>query len=139
MCIGTVKYAHFNLAGQKFGAMDSAHPHHFAFNKAVWFLVDCKDQVEVDYFWEKFTADGGQESMWPHILPSSSTGITVLKHDLIDEFWLKIFPITLDAGKRLFAGGTLPAAFKLSGSKISPGGIIVANYERAGGIKTGSF
>jgi dihydrofolate reductase len=63
---------------------------------------------------------------------------TLLRHDLIDEFWLKIFPITLGTGKRLFAEGTIPAAFKVSESKISPTGVIVANYERAGEVKTGS-
>jgi dihydrofolate reductase len=64
---------------------------------------------------------------------------TLLKHDLVDELWLKIFPITVGKGKRLFAEGTIPAAFKLFESKISPNGVIVANYERAGEVKTGSF
>ena len=63
---------------------------------------------------------------------------TLLKHDLIDELWLKIFPITLGTGKRLFAEGTLPAAFKVSESQTSPTGVIVANYTRAGDVKTGS-
>jgi len=64
---------------------------------------------------------------------------TLLKHDLVDELWLKIFPIMLGAGKRLFAEGTIPAAFKLTDSKVSPKGVIIANYERAGEVKTGSF
>lgn len=64
---------------------------------------------------------------------------TLLKHDLVDALWLKIFPITLGTGIRLFGEGTLPAAFKLSDSKVSPGGVIVANYERAGEVKTGAF
>jgi dihydrofolate reductase len=64
---------------------------------------------------------------------------TLLKNDLIDEFWLKIFPITLGGGKRLFTESTIPAAFKLTGSQVSPSGVIVANYERAGEVKTGSF
>jgi dihydrofolate reductase len=64
---------------------------------------------------------------------------TLLKHDLVDAFWLKIFPITLGTGKRLFAEGTIPAGFKVSESKVSPNGVIVANYERAGEVKTGSF
>jgi dihydrofolate reductase len=64
---------------------------------------------------------------------------TLLKHDLVDEFWLKIFPITLGPGKRLFAAGTMPAAFSLSESKTSPRGVIVASYRRAGEVKTGSF
>ncbi len=64
---------------------------------------------------------------------------TLMKHDLMDEFWLKIFPITLGKGKRLFAEGTIPAAFKLSTGKVSPSGVIIANYERAGEVRTGSF
>jgi dihydrofolate reductase len=64
---------------------------------------------------------------------------TLLKHDLVDAFWLKIFPITLGTGKRLFVEGTIPAAFKLTDGKISPKGVIVANYERAGEVKTESF
>ncbi|MCR4326659.1 MAG: dihydrofolate reductase family protein, partial [Candidatus Roizmanbacteria bacterium] len=70
---------------------------------------------------------------------SSNLIQTLLKHDLVDELWLKIFPITLGSGKRLFAEGTIPAAFKLTDSKISPNGVIIANYERAGAVKTGSF
>jgi dihydrofolate reductase len=64
---------------------------------------------------------------------------TLLKHDLVDEFWLKIFPITLGKGKRLFAEGTLPRAFTLQESKTSPSGVIVVNYARAGEVETGSF
>jgi dihydrofolate reductase len=64
---------------------------------------------------------------------------TLLKHDLVDEFWLKIFPVTLGKGKRLFAEGTMPAAFKLQDSKMSPSGVIVASFTRAGEVKTGSF
>lgn len=63
---------------------------------------------------------------------------TLLKNDLVDELWLKIFPITLGSGKRLFNDGTIPAAFKLTGSKISPSGVIFANYQRTGIVKTGS-
>lgn len=64
---------------------------------------------------------------------------TLLKHDLIDKFWLKIFPVTLGAGKRLFAEGTIPAAFRLTKSSVTPAGVIIANYERSGEVKTGSF
>jgi dihydrofolate reductase len=64
---------------------------------------------------------------------------TLLKHDLVDELWLKIFPITLGRGKRLFAEGTIPGGFKLLEGEISPSGIIVASYARAGEVKTGSF
>lgn len=64
---------------------------------------------------------------------------TLLKNDLVDEFWLKIFPITLGKGKRLFSDGTIPSAFTLYDSKVSPMGVIVASYKRAGEVKTGSF
>jgi dihydrofolate reductase len=64
---------------------------------------------------------------------------TLLKHDLVDEFWLKIFPVTLGNGKRLFDQGTIPAAFSLVDSKSSPSGLIVASFKRAGEVKTGSF
>lgn len=64
---------------------------------------------------------------------------TLLKNDLVDELWLKIFPVTLGNGKRLFAEGTMPAAFELVESKTSPSGVIFANYKRAGDVKTGSF
>jgi dihydrofolate reductase len=64
---------------------------------------------------------------------------TLLKNDLVDELWLKTFPVTLGSGKRLFAEGTMPAAFELTDSKVSPKGVIVANYKRAGDVETGSF
>ena len=64
---------------------------------------------------------------------------TLMKHDLVDEFWLKIFPITLGPGKRLFAEGTVPAAFRLLECETSPGGVIVASYSRAGEVRTGSM
>ncbi len=63
----------------------------------------------------------------------------LLKNDLVDELWLKIYPVTLGTGKRLFAGGTTPAAFKLIESKTSPTGVIFANYKRSGEVETGSF
>ncbi len=64
---------------------------------------------------------------------------TLLKNDLVDELWLKIFPVTIGAGKRLFGEGTIPAAFTLEKCEASPSGVIVANYKRAGEVKTGSF
>ena len=64
---------------------------------------------------------------------------SLMENDLVDEFWLKIFPITLGKGKRLFGKGAIPASFKLVESKTSPSGVIFANYKRAGKVKTGSF
>jgi dihydrofolate reductase len=63
---------------------------------------------------------------------------TLIKHDLVDTFWLMIYPITLGGGKRLFADGTIPAAFKVTESTVGSNGVIVVNYERAGAITTGS-
>lgn len=64
---------------------------------------------------------------------------TLLKNDLVDELWLKIHPLTLGQGKKLFAEGTMPAAFKLTYTKVTPNGIIFANYKRAGEVKTGTI
>ena len=64
---------------------------------------------------------------------------TLLEHNLVDEFWLKIFPVTLGTGKRLFDGGTMPASFTLTDTKASPNGVIIATLKRAGELKTGSF
>lgn len=73
-----------------------------------------------------------------HVYGSADLAQTLLKNDLVDELWLKVFPITLGSGKRLFGNGTIPRAFKLIESKISPKGVIIANYRRFGKVKTGS-
>src|SRR5919197_689441 len=70
---------------------------------------------------------------------SSNLVQTLLEHDLVDELWLKIFPVSLGRGKRLFGEGTILAGFKLLESGISPSGVIIANYERAGEVKRGSL
>ena len=62
----------------------------------------------------------------------------LLKNDLVDELWLKIFPLTLGKGKKLFDDGPIPAAFTLTESTVTPSGIIIANYKRAGEVKTGN-
>lgn len=64
---------------------------------------------------------------------------TLLKNDLVDELWLKTFPVTLGKGKRLFGNGTIPAAFKLVTTKVTPSGVIIAAYKRDGAVKTGNF
>ena len=64
---------------------------------------------------------------------------TLLKHDLVDELWLLIHPLTLGTGKKLFDNGTIPAAFSLIESTATPSGVIVANYKRAGEVKTGTM
>lgn len=61
----------------------------------------------------------------------------LLKNDLVDEFWLMIHPLTLGEGKKLFQDGAIPAAFTLVESTVTPSGVIIVNYKRAGAVKTG--
>lgn len=77
----------------------------------------------------------------PDLLIQGSSDLiqTLLKADLIDEFTLLIFPVVLGPGKRLFGKGAMPAAFKLTKSQTSPTGVIMAKFERAGEVTTGSF
>lgn len=79
------------------------------------------------------------ESIDLHVYGSSELVQALLHYDLVDELWLKIFPITLGKGKRLFGEGTIPVAFELAKSVVSPKGVIFANYRRAGKVETGSF
>ena len=73
-----------------------------------------------------------------HVHGSGNLVQTLLKHDLVDELWLKTFPVTLGSGNRLFGEGTSPAAFTLTESLITPNGAIFANYKRAGEVKLGT-
>ena len=73
-----------------------------------------------------------------HVMGSADLLQTLFKNDLVDELQLMIFPITLGTGKRLFTDGTIPAAFKVTESQITPNGIIIVNYERDGDVKTGA-
>lgn len=77
----------------------------------------------------------------PTLMTQGSSDLiqTLLKHDLIDRFTLLIYPVVLGKGKRLFGEGSIPAALKLLDSKVSPSGVTVNSYERAGEVKTGSF
>lgn len=85
---------------------------------------------------KKLKAQGGPDMQ---VHGSGRLVQTLLKHDLVDEMWLKIFPLTLGAGKRLFAEGTIPAVFTLFDQKSSPRGVTIASYRRAGDVGTGSF
>ena len=74
-----------------------------------------------------------------HVYGSANLVQTLMKHDLVDAYWLKIYPLTLGSGKRLFVDGTIPAAFKLTHGQISPQGILMVDYERAGAVTTGTI
>ncbi|HEY1074521.1 MAG TPA: dihydrofolate reductase family protein [Patescibacteria group bacterium] len=116
------------------------------FNKATKYVVSDKD---VDLPWKESILIQGdvtskikalkEENGSPFQVWGSGKLIqTLLKHDLIDELRLRIYPVTIGSGKRLFAEGTIPAAFKLIDSQALPSGVILANYQRAGEFKTGS-
>ena len=73
-----------------------------------------------------------------HAFGSADMLQTLFKNDLVDRLELMIFPITLGPGKRLFQDGTIPASFKVTESQVTPNGVIIANYERDGDVKTGA-
>jgi dihydrofolate reductase len=79
------------------------------------------------------TSEGANIIVWG----SGQLTQLLLQHDLVDELWLKIYPITLGQGKKLFDSGTIPAAFKVIEGLVTPSGIIIANYARDGNVKTG--
>lgn len=80
-------------------------------------------------------SEGSDIQVW-----GSSELIQLLfKHDLVDELRLKIYPLTLGKGKKLFGNGTIPAAFRLTESIVTTKGVIIANYQRDGDVKTGSI
>jgi dihydrofolate reductase len=64
---------------------------------------------------------------------------TLLEHGLVDQFRLKVFPLVLGKGKRLFDGGAVPAGLEMTSSQITPGGVIAATYRSGAEIKYGSF
>ena len=79
-------------------------------------------------------SDGPNLKIWG----SSKLVQLLLKHDLVDEFWLNIYPVILGKGKRLFADEAMPAAFTLVESTVTPAGVIMANYKKAGEVNTGT-
>ncbi len=116
-------------------------------SKATKYVVS-NNPIETD--WEKTVQISGddilaqikrlKESDGPmlQVHGSGMLAQTLFKNDLVDELWLKTFPVTLGKGERLFGEGTIPAAFKLTDSTISPSGVIVAYYKRDGDLKLGS-
>ncbi|HXF49664.1 MAG TPA: dihydrofolate reductase family protein [Verrucomicrobiae bacterium] len=79
-------------------------------------------------------SEGSDIQVWG----SSKLVQLLLKHDLVDELRLKIHPLTLGKGKKLFDNGAIPAAFTLTESSVTTTGVILANYRRAGKVKTGT-
>ena len=80
-------------------------------------------------------SEGSDIQVWG----SSKLSQLLLKNDLVDELCLQIHPLTLGKGKKLFDNGTIPAAFTLTETLATPSGVIIANYRRAGDVKTGTI
>ncbi len=76
----------------------------------------------------------------PNLVTQGSTELVhaLLANDLVDAMSLFTVPVVLGGGKKLFTDGSAPHAFKLTGSRVSPNGLIVTHYERAGEIKIGN-
>jgi dihydrofolate reductase len=72
-----------------------------------------------------------------HVYGSANLLQTLLAHDLVDAIWLRVHPITLGRGKRLFDGGAIPAAFRVTESQVTSTGVVLLSYERAGELPTG--
>ena len=79
-------------------------------------------------------SDGSDIQVWG----SSKLIQLLLKNDLVDDLCLKIYPLTLGEGKKLFDDGPIPAAFTLTESLVTTTGVIIANYKRGGKVKTGT-
>jgi dihydrofolate reductase len=79
--------------------------------------------------------EGGDIKVWG----SGNLVQTLLKYNLVDELWLKIYPIVIGEGKKLFDKGTIPTAFNLFEHYVTPKGVIFASYKRAGEVKTGEI
>ncbi len=75
--------------------------------------------------------------LWVH--GSGNLIQTLLKNELVDRMHIWTFPVTIGEGKRLFAEGTMPRSWKMVGSKISKGGVIIGTYEPAGELTTGTI
>jgi len=115
-------------AATKYVASNTLTKHEW--NKSVFLKSNVVDEIK------KLKQQDGPELQ---VHGSGNLIQTLLEHDLVDEFWLKIFPVTLGMGKRLFDRGTIPASFTLFESKSSPSGVMIASFKRAGEVKTGSF
>ncbi len=102
-------------------------------DKSDW--ENCVFLKSVDDIKNLKNSEGGEIKVWG----SGELVQLLLKNDLVDELWLKIYPLTLGKGKKLFADGPIPAAFTLIESTVTPGGVIFANYKRAGNVETGTI
>ncbi|RYE19882.1 MAG: dihydrofolate reductase [Sphingobacteriales bacterium] len=78
--------------------------------------------------------EGGDIKIWG----SSKLVQLLLQHDLVDEFWLNVYPVVLGKGKKLFDENSIPRTFKVVESHVSPSGVVMLHYKKAGEVKTGT-
>lgn len=136
------------LGGKTFGIWETYWPKHAdvwpGINEGTKYVLSStvdKTNWKYTYFLKNVddikklkNSDGPDIQVWG----SSKLIQLLLNNDLVDELRLKIYPLTLGSGKKLFGEGTIPAAFTLTDSTATPSGIILANYKRAGDVKTGT-
>jgi len=114
---GTVQYVAFTLEGMEFGAMDSARDHPFAFNEAISFLVPCETQEEIDYYWQKLSADPQAEQcgwlkdkfglswqIWPTAIGEMMKNGTREQIDRITQAFLPMKKFDLATLQRAYEG-----------------------------------
>lgn len=143
-----LKPAEYLLGRKTFDIWEDYWPHHGDFwpaindgtkyilsntrNKSEWknsvFITNVEDIKKLK----------NSEGLDIHVWGSSEVVHLLLQHDLVDELRLKIYPLTLGKGKKLFDNNSYPAAFTLSDSTVTTTGVILANYKRSGEVKTGS-
>jgi dihydrofolate reductase len=113
-----------------------------AFNKATKYVVTHSHST---YDWEKTVVIQDvkglkkikeQDGPDLQVYGSGKLVQTLFKNNLVDELWLKIYPLTLGTGKKLFAEGIIPQSWKMIKGEIGSSGVIYANYKHAGEIKT---
>ncbi len=138
------------LLGRKtFEIWEPYWPHHGDFwpginNGMKYVLTSTRDQTD----WQNTTFVGGLDEIRQiketegadlQVWGSAQLVQLLLENDLVDELWLKIYPVVLGQGKKLFGDGSVPTAFELQESTVTPKGVIMANYVKVGEAKTGNL
>lgn len=148
LMVGQMKPADLLLGRKTFDIFASYWPHHTedwpSINEVTKYVVSTT-MTSSDWQNSVFMYDIGnvrqlKETEGPDLQVHGSGQLAqaLFANDLVDELWLKFFPVTLGSGKKLFADGTIPAAFTLTESHVLPSGVIFANYQRAGEVTTGT-
>lgn len=119
-------------------------------NKTTKYVVSGQPLPEDDNIWQNtIQIKGNPVTQIKALINESGNDLQVhgsskliqllLQNNLADELWLKIYPITLVKGKRLFGEGTIPKRFVLTESHVTSKGVIIVKYQRLGDITTGAF